>query len=84
MPPAGYFGYGGHRALKCTTWFCYHSVMTKMEIQCLNNVGRIIFGALMEHKQMSVIKKRLQCQNQMFISEKYYFWVKPVIIFTDD
>lgn len=47
MPPPGYFGYGGHRALKCAAGFCHHSVMTKMKIQCLNNVGRVVFGAWM-------------------------------------
>lgn len=45
MPPSGYFGYGGHWAFECTTGFGHHGVMAKMEIQCLNYIRRIIFGA---------------------------------------
>lgn len=45
MPSPGYFGYGGHRAFECAAGFGHHGVVTKMEIQCLNDVGRIIFGA---------------------------------------
>lgn len=47
MPPPGYFSYGGHWALERTAGFGHHGVMTKMEIQRLNNVGRIVFGAWM-------------------------------------
>lgn len=47
MPPAGDFGYGGHWAFKWPTGFSHHGVMTKMEVQCLNDVGGIIFGAWM-------------------------------------
>lgn len=50
MPLPGYFGYGGHRALKCTTGFGNHGVMTKMEVQCLDNVGGIVFGACIRYK----------------------------------
>lgn len=59
MPPAGYFGYGGHGAFERTTGFGHHGVMTKMEIQCLDNVGWVIFRAWMQQKHMSVIKKKL-------------------------
>lgn len=45
MPPPCYFGYGGHWAFKRSTGFGYHGVVTEVEIQRLNNVGRIIFGA---------------------------------------
>lgn len=47
MPPAGDFGYGGHWALECTAGFGHHRVVTKMEVQCLYDVGRIIIGAWM-------------------------------------
>ena len=56
MPPSGYFGYGGHRALECTTRFCDHGVVTKMEIQCLNDVSRNIYGTWTNQKQMLDIK----------------------------
>lgn len=52
MPPAGYFGYGGHGALQSTTGFGHHDIMTKMEIQCLDNVGGVIIGAWMQRTQM--------------------------------
>lgn len=47
VPPASYFGNGGHGAFEGTTGFGHHGVMTKMEIQCLDNVGGLIFGAWM-------------------------------------
>lgn len=45
MPPPRYFGYGGHWAFKCSAGLGHHGIVTEMEIQRLNNVGRIVFGA---------------------------------------
>lgn len=44
VPPPGYFGYSCHRAFEGPTGFGHHGVVTEMEIQCLDNIGGIIFG----------------------------------------
>lgn len=45
MPLPGYFGDGGHWAFKRATGFGDHGVVTEMEVQCLDDVSGIIFGA---------------------------------------
>lgn len=51
MPPPRYFGYCGHWAFQCSAGFGHHGVVAKMEIQRLNNVGRIVFGAWCDPKK---------------------------------
>lgn len=53
MSTAGDFSYRGHWTLESATGFCHHSVMTKMEVQSLDYVGGLIFGACEQHKHRS-------------------------------
>lgn len=43
MSPSCDFGYGGHWAFESTTRLRDHRVVAEMEIQCLHDVGRVVF-----------------------------------------
>lgn len=45
VPPPGDFGYGGHGALQGAAGFGDHGVVAEMEVQGLDDVGGIVFGA---------------------------------------
>lgn len=75
VPPPGYFGDGGHWAFERTAWFCYHGIMAEMEIQCLNDVGGVIFGAWTDqtHVMIFTVTSFAGC-----ISAEYVFWIMPL------
>lgn len=33
---------GGHGTFKCTTWFSYHGVVSKVKVQSLHDVSRVV------------------------------------------
>lgn len=77
VSPAGDFGYSGHWTFESATGFCHHSVVTKMEVQSLDYVGGLIFGACEQHKHDNDSKGTAATKPAAFKSQNSHLSHRP-------